>query len=84
MGYGWFIICNFDKFIIFQILFVIACHTSYINYYIIWTAELFSVNSPNMFTIQIVMHVYASSTYSTLLKINRYYDGSSTMSASNL
>lgn len=43
--------------IICQILFVIACHTSYVNYYSIWTVELFSVNSPNMFTLQIVMYM---------------------------
>lgn len=44
--------------IICQILFVIACRTSYVNYYRIRTVALFSVNSPNMFTIQIVMHVF--------------------------
>lgn len=44
--------------IICQLLFVIACHTSYVNYYSIWTVEMFSVNSPNMFKIQIVMHVF--------------------------
>lgn len=68
--------------IICQILFVIACHTSYFNYYSILTVELFSVNSPNMFTIQIVIHVFY--TYLTQLKINRYFDGSCTMSESIL
>lgn len=69
--------------IICQILFVIACHTSYVSYYSIWTVELFSVNSPNILcTIQIAMHVFY--TYSTQLTINRYYDGSCTMSASIL
>lgn len=67
--------------IICQILFVIACHTSYVHYYSIWTLALFSVNSPDMFTIYSDRHACVC-TDCTHLKITRYYDGSCTMSAS--